>query len=747
MSKLKSYNDIYETIISEINRLLMSLHNHDDKKLKESKESAISKLTTLQNELVVDLESLKKNADWDTFTIAFYGETNAGKSTLIETLRILLNEPSKEIERRKYQSAYKLRSQLLQNLQDLQNSKDLLKADLIAKDDDYVKIINDINSNIDQIIEDWITTQMRVFFLNQETLKVMTSGIIGFFKVVFKKLESQHESANLQNEIEQLKSKYDEQIQLLNQLKIDMEHYYNGNNDEFATKTSDIDKTINLIAEEEKKLVSYSDGKIINESSDFTKTMQVYPFNANNISFNILDLPGIEGKEDIVIDEIEKAIEKAHVIFYVSRKPHAPQNGGTEHIGTIDKIKTQLSKQSEVYFIYNKGIKNPRAIKDTLITKDEKSSLIEVDKYMVEALGNNYERHIAVSAYPAYIAICNDYNESAQRSKNSFLQKFSPYELLEKSNILSFSEWIKWDLIKEHEKKIIRSNFKKIRSSVTNTSKKMKALLSGFDSLEKKAKTDYENTCAQLNENKELLKKNITEEIESEIQKFINDTRKRAYKCVDDGISNKELTNQFKKCLSDNQNHLEASIQKKIEILCLEYQNEVSSILERYERYLSDLGSEFSSKSSINLTSSIKINAKSKGSIFGVLGSIAGIVIGILTMPEGGIVLVILGIIGEIISLGKEIYGFFDKEYKRGQQKKSIDENLDSIEKKLNDALLANTKDINDEIDETTSEIITELSNTISSISELKYDFNDSIIHLQTLSKTVDREEKYYEYN
>lgn len=38
------------------------------------------------------IRELRELAEWDTFTIAFYGETNAGKSTLIETLRILLGD-------------------------------------------------------------------------------------------------------------------------------------------------------------------------------------------------------------------------------------------------------------------------------------------------------------------------------------------------------------------------------------------------------------------------------------------------------------------------------------------------------------------------------------------------------------------------------------------------------------------------------------------------------------------------------
>ena len=47
-------------------------------------------LNELDANIAGELDKLKANSEWDTFTVAFYGETNAGKSTIIETLRILL---------------------------------------------------------------------------------------------------------------------------------------------------------------------------------------------------------------------------------------------------------------------------------------------------------------------------------------------------------------------------------------------------------------------------------------------------------------------------------------------------------------------------------------------------------------------------------------------------------------------------------------------------------------------------------
>ncbi len=43
-----------------------------------------------------ELTMLHQHAEWDKLTISFFGETNAGKSTLLESLRILFSEEGRQ---------------------------------------------------------------------------------------------------------------------------------------------------------------------------------------------------------------------------------------------------------------------------------------------------------------------------------------------------------------------------------------------------------------------------------------------------------------------------------------------------------------------------------------------------------------------------------------------------------------------------------------------------------------------------
>ncbi len=69
--------------------------NGGDERLRAFNQEALKEFKNLESESLKELESLKNNEEWEKFTIAFYGETGAGKSTLIECLRLFFKEPSK----------------------------------------------------------------------------------------------------------------------------------------------------------------------------------------------------------------------------------------------------------------------------------------------------------------------------------------------------------------------------------------------------------------------------------------------------------------------------------------------------------------------------------------------------------------------------------------------------------------------------------------------------------------------------
>lgn len=79
---------------------------------------------------------------------------------------------------------------------------------------------------------------------------------------------------------------------------------------------STIIEALRLYFGETTKQYDKFDGEIIgNGKSDFTRQIKSYDFTHKGESFTLLDVPGIEGDESEVLDEIYKATQKAHVVF------------------------------------------------------------------------------------------------------------------------------------------------------------------------------------------------------------------------------------------------------------------------------------------------------------------------------------------------------------------------------------------------------------------------------------------------
>ncbi|CAM3298850.1 hypothetical protein [Pseudomonas gessardii] len=88
------YSDVSDNIASAMADILELNVEHKDGKREVG--NMTEKLRAIQVRFDGELDQLKTHAEWDMFTMAFFGETNAGKSTIIESLRILFKEESRQ---------------------------------------------------------------------------------------------------------------------------------------------------------------------------------------------------------------------------------------------------------------------------------------------------------------------------------------------------------------------------------------------------------------------------------------------------------------------------------------------------------------------------------------------------------------------------------------------------------------------------------------------------------------------------
>ncbi|WP_235181154.1 GTPase [Helicobacter pylori] len=341
--------NIYLDVKANIEKLqnIFRNTNNENERLKKSNQEALEVFQKLEFESLKELESLKNNEEWENFTIAFYGETNAGKSTLIECLRLFFKERSKMDQQERFRRLY---------------------------------------------------------------------------------AEKNHRGSG------------------------------------------------HALLELEK----FQDGAIIGDGrSDFTTETKSYTLKHGNKTFTLLDIPGIEGDEKKVIQQISNATQKAHAIFYVTKKPTPPQKGEEKKEGTIEKIQKQLDSQTEIYTLYNKSINNPRALKDGLIDGSEKESLKILNKEMKNILGKHCMGHQIVSAQMAFYGLSSALIPESDFYKNK--QKFLDFKaeelLLYKCHFKQLGGFIARTLLENSRKKIIESNCNKALKVVEQLQKAIKTTI------------------------------------------------------------------------------------------------------------------------------------------------------------------------------------------------------------------------------------------------------------------------------
>ncbi len=533
--------NIYLDVEKSIKDLQKIFENTDggDERLRKFNQKALEEFKKLESEGLKELESLKNNEEWEKFTIAFYGETGAGKSTLIECLRLFFKEPSK----------------------------------------------------MDQ----------------QE-----------HFKRLYANMKNHESSAHA--ELEKLQ-----------------------------------------------------DGAIIGDGrSDSTLETKPYTLKHNNQSFVLLDVPGIEGDEKKVKQQIFNAIQKAHAIFYVTKTPAPPQKGEEGKEGTIEKIQKQLDSQTEVYTLFNKPINSPRALKDGLIDENEKESLKILNEKMGAILGKHYEGYKAVSAQAAFYGLSSALLSESDfyKNKQKFLEIFKVEELLlYKSYFKQLGEFIAGELLENSRKKIIESNCNKALRVIEKLQKAITTTIDReIDPTIKEIRDKLPETYSNLDRSRDKFVSNLRTSAFDAIDRFKSDFRIEMYEHIEKDIENKECKEIFENECKQGMKELGRTIKGLVKKCEEQFSKDIKKEIGQFEERIKD---SLVMLNHINLDSGFDSNFNIHSGIdkLGLFSSI-GCLILLLTVPVLGEFALAAGIVLGAIGIVKSVWSWFSSDYKKFQQKK-----------------------------------------------------------------------------
>lgn len=736
-------NQIYDRIQKQIKAVIQKLSEQQtSNRLTEDISTAIENLNILNDKLQTELEKLKADSEWKCFTIAFYGETNAGKSTLIEALRLQLGEKTKIESQKRFkeiqtksgltQEAFdEVRCVIMDTSQAIETvhqelaelskkyASPVMKIELAIRQteeksaqeytlltDQHNKILNKLESEIHELNEllkqlkaERSLIQKIIAYFSKSPEELQLNKLTTHCSQI--KKQQQIDQKNLITHYQTLKLQLNNDLIELQERKKQEQNRCIQKEQELQNKQRKAEIEKQRLDNEAAKLADFADGQIIGDGrSDFTRKNTSFNFDLGEQSFSLIDVPGIEGDETVVSRPIEEAIRKAHAVFYVTRTARPPQtndgkDGGAK--GTLEKIKQHLGAQTEVWSIYNHPANSPRQLTSPLLNEDNYNSLAAMDEKLKKALKEQYFGSLVISARPAFLALteCIIPGSKEATEQRKFLDKFgNTQSILSLSGITDFVIRLQTTIVGDYRNKIRCSNLNKAYKKLEESLNELKNLQIKFSDLDRNVKLEVANTQSRINVGLEEFTANLNA-VGSKIRRtFHEQVQDEIYNDIARDISNEEFKRDLKHALEQGAVNIQSNLKKLIEKETDIFSKNVRDIIERSSQHLKnivtmknnniDLRNNFAIN--ISVDNGLKIGGLVASGISGALGIaflVSNPVGWTLTFVGGAIALV-----GSIVGIAKSVWGFFDSGYKKSQQRKEADKILreasNTINKEIN---------------------------------------------------------------
>lgn len=723
--------NLYGTIIKLIEKSMQVVMDYGDKKRPErvstdeiARQTAFDILQKYSERTKSDLKSLRDFSEWDFLTLAFYGETNAGKSTLIEVLRIALGEESKKITQNEYREKIRELNIDFDEVSTISEKISLMTSLLANKESDFQDFQTKLLSTQRKLQEELQKIRKDTFDILQK--QSLWKKFIRIFKKSDEELYLAAKETGYQELIEKNSKAIATNSKEIKNIEVDL----------WSAK-----RDLSFHESKYKSLIPLQDGEIIGDGrSDFTLETKSYTFSVGEQKVRIIDVPGIEGNEQKVHTSIDAAVKKAHLIFYITRKATPPGSGGDGQEGTIDKIKRQLGSQTEVWAIYNKSVTNPLALQaKSLINEGEVESLKVMDKALRESLGSAYQRCLLLSAMPAFYAKseCLLPVNPIYKNQQKFLSSMNRAEIFTRSGLTKFVNFITTEIPKNYEAKIHFSNLKKIRSCLEDGLKFLAEAIKTLSDAAEPMTKQIAATNTQLESLLDSMKKSIKSVVRDNLEKLKSDIRTDVYGYIAGNVSNDEFKEYLKQRLDVLKDDLGPLVERSLKSEFSYFQEKVGGIVKSHQSNIDDiLKYKINAKFSEHKAGfGVDFNMNNGINMIGLMSSLGGavsLIYGVFfaSNPVGLAAMTVIGAIGLIFSFYKAVRSFFSSDYKMEQQRKSTDENIKNIFTGIENELIKMSDDACKQIDDEVVNLKINLQSTLDSSKR-------SIEALQLISRQV----------
>ncbi|WP_231171493.1 hypothetical protein [Helicobacter pylori] len=303
---------------------------------------------------------------------------------------------------------------------------------------------------------------------------------------------------------------------------------------------------------------------------------------------------------------------------------------------------------------------------------------------MKNILGKHYMGYKAVSAQMAFYGLSQALIPESDfyKNKQKFLEVFKEEEwLLYKSRFQQLGEFITEALLKNSRKKIMESNCNKALKVVEQLQKAIEITIEKrIDPMIKEAQEHQQEAHYNLDRSTEKFILNLTNSAFYEIDQFKSDLREKMYAHINKNIEDEECKEIFKNELIQGIETLHEYIKWRFRECEKRFDGEIKEAIKQLEYRIKD---SLAMLERISIDRDFNLNFDTDSGIDGtkLATSIGGLgLLGIFNAwnPMGWFALT-AGIITGLVGIARSIWSFFSSRYKRSQQKKEVDKNLDKV--------------------------------------------------------------------
>jgi len=640
----------------------------------------LAALSLMQARVAGKQEELRAAADWKDFTVALYGETNAGKSTIIESLRIHLGEAEKRAQRGRYDALMASHGLDEESIEASRRS--------ITRAGDSAAAALQRGTELETKAQSELQALEREVDEHKHAVALATASRSWWQRLLgrFKRDPQAAATAALQARLDDLRTRQAQERQQLEKEKAAADAALASAENELARRL----RSLPL-------LVEHADGAIIGDGRpDFTRETQRYVFDNGGAPIVLLDVPGIEGGEAGVKAHIDRAVQTAHAVFYVTGKAARPQHGDKED-GTLEKIKRHLGPQTEVWAVFNKRVTAAMPLrKPAGLFATDADGIADLDTGLREALAGNYKGVLPVSAYPAFLALADrlpppealaDAAQDRRGARAKFLAEFEADELLDKTGFAAMASHLA-SMAMDAPRKIRQANVFKANQSLRTVVEELDLHATSLETHARKVVTETKAAQGQVDMAATRLRSSLRSDASDALRTFETSVRQEVYGQINDGLSNDALKERLQASMTRNATALQEQLGQASRKSMATFQDSIAKTTERFQKHLKDLGELASGKMRDAPAASFSLDLKiaSGVNIVGLVTTAIGTAALIMTGPAGWVIIT-FSAVGLVISLAKALWGLVDEDFKKAQQRKAVDENLEKALASLKDDL------------------------------------------------------------